>query len=63
MIVGRWYVQLAALWHWYLLWCIYITVLNFILCLSIPFLYFLKSGIDELDRMVGDTSNSSKICV
>ena len=36
----RWYVQLAAMWHWYLSWCIYITVFNFILCLSIPFLYF-----------------------
>ena len=40
MIVGRWYVQLSAIWHWYLLWCIYITVFNFMLCLSIPFLYF-----------------------
>ena len=40
MIVGRWYVQLAAIWHWYLSWCIYITVFNFMLCLSIPFLYF-----------------------
>ena len=28
MIVGRWYAQLAAIWHWYLHWylpfCIYI---------------------------------------
>ena len=40
MIVGRWYVQLAAIWHWYLPLCIYITFFNFILCLSIPFLYF-----------------------
>ena len=40
MIVGRWYVQLAAIWPWYLTWCIYITVFNFMLCLSIPFLYF-----------------------
>ena len=23
-----WYVQLAAIWHWYLLLCIYITVCN-----------------------------------
>ena len=35
---GRWRVQLAAIWHWYLPLCIYITsFLNFILCLSIPF--------------------------
>ena len=40
MIVGRWYVQLAAIWRWYLSWCVYITVFNFMLCLSIPFLYF-----------------------
>ena len=26
MIVGRWYVQLAAIWHWYLPLCIYMTV-------------------------------------
>ena len=39
MIVGRWYVQLAAIWHWYLPLCIYITFFNFILCLSIPFFY------------------------
>ena len=25
LIVGRWYVQLAAIWHWYLPLCIYIT--------------------------------------
>ena len=37
---GWWYVQLAAIWHWYLPLCIYITFFNFILCLSIPFLYF-----------------------
>ena len=37
---GRWYVQLAAVWHWYLPLCIYITFLNFVLYLSIPFLYF-----------------------
>ena len=39
MIVGRWYVQLAAIWHWYLPLCIYITFSNFI-CLSIPFFIF-----------------------
>ena len=36
MIVGRWYVQLAAVWHWYLPLWIYVTFLNFMLCLSIP---------------------------
>ena len=40
MIVGRWYVQLAAIWHWYLPLCVYITLFYFILYLSIPFLYF-----------------------
>ena len=33
MIVGRWYVQLAAIWHWYLPLSIYIRFVNFILCL------------------------------
>ena len=28
---GRWYARLAAVWHWYLPLCIYITFLNFIL--------------------------------
>ena len=37
---GRCYVQLAAIWHWYLPLCICITFFNFILCLSIPFLNF-----------------------
>ena len=31
----RWYVQLAAMWHWYLPLCIYITFFN-LYCLSIP---------------------------
>ena len=54
MIVGRWYVQLAAVWHWYLTLCIYIQ--KIILFLAIPFLYF--SGINKLDGMVDDTSMS-----
>ena len=33
----RWYVQLAAIWHWYLPSCIYITV--FILYCVCPFLF------------------------
>ena len=37
---GRWDVQLAAIWHWYLPLCSYITLFNFILCLSIPFCIF-----------------------
>ena len=32
--VDRWYVQLAAIWHWHLY-----NILNFILYLSIPFLF------------------------
>ena len=55
---GRWCVQLAAIWHWYLPLCIYITFLNFILCLSIPFLYFSLTGIDKVDGMVDNTSMS-----
>ena len=30
MTVGRWYVQLGAIWHWYLPLCIYIRFLIFI---------------------------------
>ena len=59
MIVGRWYVQLSAIWHWYLPLSIYITFLNFVLYSSISFLYFfLKPGIDKLDGMVDDISMS-----
>ena len=36
----RWYVKLAAIWHWYLPLCIYVTFFDFVLCLSIPFVYF-----------------------
>ena len=41
--------QLAAIWHWYLLLSIYI------LCLSIPFLYFSLTWF-KLDGIVIDTS-------
>ena len=37
---GRWYVQLSAIWHWYVPLNIYIMFFNFILYSSIPFLYF-----------------------
>ena len=36
---GRWYVQLADMWHWYLPLCIYIAFFYFVLC---PF-FFLNS--------------------
>ena len=52
MIVGRWYVLLAAVWHWYLPLCIYLTFFNFVFYLSIPFLYFSLTSIDKLDGMV-----------
>ena len=47
---GRWYVQLAAILHWCLPLCIYVTFLNFILCLSIPFLYFSLTWYRSLRR-------------
>ena len=42
--------QHAAIWHWYLLLCIYTTFKKKLLLLSIPFSYlsFFKSGIDKL---------------
>ena len=40
MIVGQWYVQLAALWHSYLPLCIYVIFFNFILRLSILLFFF-----------------------
>ena len=55
MIVGRWYVQLAAIWHWYLPSCSYITFFIF-LFLSFLVDIFLYSGIDKLDGMVDGTS-------
>ena len=36
MIAGQWYVQHAAIWHWYLPLCVYIFV-EIVLFLSIPF--------------------------
>ena len=41
--------QHAAVWQWYVLLCIYVVFLNFLLLLSIPFLHFfyMKSGIDK----------------
>ena len=50
MIVGRWYVQLAAVWHWYLPFCvIYITfILFYIVSVHSFFLFFfLEPGIDK----------------
>ena len=42
MIVGRWYVQLAAVWHWYLPLRIYITFC-FVFCFDIVSVHsFLK---------------------
>ena len=59
MIVGRWYVPLSAIWHWYLLLSIYITFFNLVLYSSIPFLNtFLSPTIDKLDGMVDDISMS-----
>ena len=59
MIVGRWDVQLAAVWHWYLPLCIYITfILFYIVSVHSFFIYFLEPGIDKLDGMVDDTSMS-----
>ena len=37
---GRWYVQLAAIWHWYLPLYIYIIFFNFMLCLFIHLFLF-----------------------
>ena len=39
MIVGRWYVQLAAVWHWYLPLCIYIKN-NYIASVHAVFIFF-----------------------
>ena len=47
MIVGRWYVQLAAVWHWYLPLCIYVNLFLFLSFLSVPFYIFLEPGIDR----------------
>ena len=66
MIVGMWYVQLAAVWHWYLPLCIYIPppppffyFYYFIIVSVHSFLYiFLFSGICKSDLMVDDTSIS-----
>ena len=42
MIVGQWYVQLAAIWYWYLPLheYIYITFLNFIMSVHSFFIFF-----------------------
>ena len=57
MIVGRRYVQLAAIWHWYLPLHIIYNIKRKI-C-PFPLLYsVVTSGIDKLDAMVDDTSVS-----
>ena len=56
---SRWYLQLAAIWHWYLPLCIYIILMFFkIVSCFCPFLVyiFIQSGISKLDRVVDDTS-------
>ena len=72
MIVGRWYVQLAAVWHFYLPLCIYIFLFYIVSVHSFFFFSFffffffyfffllllLYPGIDKLDGIVDDTSMS-----
>ena len=43
MIVGRWYEQLAAIWHLYLPISIYIRLFNFTLCLFYFYLTWYRS--------------------
>ena len=53
MIVGQWQVQHAAIWHWYLLLCIYIICFNFFI-VSVHFwvflLLFFSSGNNISDK-------------
>ena len=63
---GRWYVQLAAIWLWYLPLCIYLMCLFFIFlfgCSFCPFLslkrFFFNLVFNRLDGIVDDTSMSS----
>ena len=37
---GRWYVQLSAIWHWYLPFSIYINFFNFVFIHSFFILFF-----------------------
>ena len=77
MIVGRWYVRLAAVWHCYLPLCIYIYKKKILYCVSISILYFSKPDIDKLEwstipacpslmcsfnRGNIEGTNSSKVC-
>ena len=54
MIAGRWYVQHAAIWHWYLPWCVYVIV-QFIASVHSLFVkcffvcLFFRSGSNKLD--------------
>ena len=41
MIVGRWHVQLAGMWHWYLLLCIFV-MFDFKAYVSVYSLFRLK---------------------
>ena len=63
MIGGRRPMQLAALWHWYLPLCIYLTFSNFY-CFC-PFLFPPVICIDKLDGLVDDTMVAcpSLICI
>ena len=53
---SRWYVQLDAIWHWYMPLCMLLLLL--ICYVRSFFLYFSLSSIDKLDGTVDDTSMS-----
>ena len=57
MIVGWWYVQLAAIWHWYLPLCIYITFILFYIA-SVNSFFIIFFNLVLIDGMVDDTSMS-----
>ena len=64
MLVGRWYMQLADIWHWYLPLCIYITFVNFVLCLPITFfIYFSLTWYRSIRRNCRRYQHALALCV
>ena len=57
MIISRWCAQLAAIWHWYLPFCIYISFLELS---PIPACFSLMCSINKDNT---DGTNSMKMCL
>ena len=61
MIVDRWYVQHAAIWHWYLPLCIDIILFNFLLFLTDA--YYKVTNLLLINQTKVHDTSMSQLCV